>query len=207
MRKLLTLLSLSLLGYLSASAQEKNSFEFGAHVGYNAATVSTSTQTNSNYRSGFNVAAFGDYFFSNRWSIKARVSYDQKGWAKGYLTNYDTGQSFETDYHLNYLTIPLLASWHFGSKRNWYLNFGPYAGLLLNAKENRFNTDIKSITHNTDLGLDLGIGVKIPVASRVKVLLEFDGQAGFTDVFKVDQGYRIINSRSSFNAGLVFDLK
>ena len=89
MKKLLTLLLLSGLG-VTTQAQEKNSFEVGLHVGYNAATVTTSTQTNSDFRSGFNVTAVGDYFFSDRWSIKAKIGYDQKGWDNGYLTNLIT---------------------------------------------------------------------------------------------------------------------
>lgn len=205
MKKLLTLLLIAGFG-MTSQAQEKNSLELGLHVGYNLATVSTSNQTNSNYRNGFNVTAVGDYFFSDRWSIKAKIGYDQKGWDSGYLTNLDNGQSFITDYHINYLTIPVMANWHFGKKRNWYLNFGPYFGILLNASETKFNTDLKNFIHNRDIGIDLGIGVKLPVANRVKVLLELDGQSGFTDLFKQNQGYQIRSNRSSFNAGLLFGL-
>ncbi|WP_406826817.1 porin family protein [Pedobacter sp. KACC 23697] len=205
MKKLLTLLLIAGFG-MTSQAQEKNSLELGLHVGYNLATVSTSNQTNSNYRNGFNVTAVGDYFFSDRWSIKAKIGYDQKGWDSGYLTDLDNGQSFITDYHINYLTIPVMANWHFGKKRNWYLNFGPYFGILLNASETKFNTDLKNFIHNRDIGIDLGIGVKLPVANRVKVLLELDGQSGFTDLFKQNQGYQIRSNRSSFNAGLLFGL-
>lgn len=206
MKKILTLLVVSLGSYAAAVAQQKNNFEFGFHVGYNLATVTTSNQTNSNYRNAFNASAVGDYFFSDSWSIKAKVGYDQKGWDKGYLTNLDNGQTFTTDYRINYLTIPVMANWHFGKKKNWYLNFGPYFGILLNATESKFNTDLKEFIHNRDIGIDLGIGVKLPVASKVKVLLELDGQAGITDLFKQNQGYQIRSSRSSFNAGLLFDL-
>ncbi|GAA4213435.1 hypothetical protein GCM10022289_45580 [Pedobacter jeongneungensis] len=205
MRKLLTLLLLSGLG-VTTRAQEKNSFEVGLHVGYNAATVTTSTQTNSEFRSGFNVTAVGDYFFSDRWSIKAKIGYDQKGWDNGYLTNLDNGQSFVTNYEINYLTIPVMANWHFGRKRNWYLNFGPYFGILLDAKESKFNIDLKDFVHNRDIGFDLGIGVKLPIANKIKVLLEADGQSGITDLFKQNQGYQIRTGRSSLNAGLLFSL-
>ncbi|NII82797.1 MULTISPECIES: porin family protein [unclassified Pedobacter] len=205
MKKLLTLLLCAGLG-VTSQAQEKNSLELGIHVGYNLATVSTSNQTNSDYRNGFNVTAVGDYFFSDRWSIKAKIGYDQKGWDSGYLTNLDNGQSFTTDYHINYLTIPVMANWHFGKKRNWYLNFGPYFGILLNASETKFNTDLKNFIHNRDIGIDLGIGVKLPVANKVKVLLELDGQSGLTDVFKQNQGYQIRTVRSGINAGLLFSL-
>ncbi|MFC1224668.1 porin family protein [Pedobacter sp. BG31] len=205
MKKLLTLLLVAGFG-ITASAQEKNSLELALHAGFNLATVSTSSQTNSDYRNGFNLTAVGDYFFSDRWSIKAKIGYDQKGWDSGYITNLDNGQSFVTDYRINYLTIPVMANWHFGKKRNWYLNFGPYFGILLNANETKFNTDLKNFIHNRDIGIDLGIGVKLPVANKVKVLLELDGQSGLTDLFKQNQGYQVRTNRSSFNAGLLFDL-
>jgi len=205
MKKLLTLLLVAGFG-ITASAQEKNSLELGLHAGFNLATVSTSSQTNSDYRNGFNLTAVGDYFFSDRWSIKAKIGYDQKGWDNGYITNLDNGQSFITNYRINYLTVPVMANWHFGKKRNWYLNFGPYFGILLNANETKFNTDLKNFIHNRDIGIDLGIGVKLPVANKVKVLLELDGQSGLTDLFKQNQGYQVRTNRSSFNAGLLFDL-
>lgn len=205
MRKLLTLLLLSGLG-ISVQAQEKNSFEFGGHIGYNAATVSTSNNVNSDSRNGFNITAVGNYFFSDRWSIRAKIGYDQKGWDNGYLNDLDNGESYTTDYRMNYITVPVMASWHFGKKRNWYLNLGPYLGILLNATETKFNTDLTSFINTTDIGIDLGIGVKVPVANKLKVLFELDGQAGISDLFNDNQGYRIQNSRSSINVGLVYGL-
>lgn len=206
--KKLSLVLLAVVCYFSALSQEKGSFEFGFNVGYNAATVTSGTNTNSSYRSGFNAGIIGDYFFSDRWSIKTKLTYDQKGWADGFIRDTDSGQEFKTNFNIDYLSIPLMANWHFGRKRNWYLHFGPYAGILLSSKDSRFSNDLKPYTHNTDIGLGYGIGVKLPVANRVKIILELDGQEGFTDVFKqndVDQSFK--NSRSGFNAGLLFQLK
>lgn len=204
MRKLFTILLLTGTCF-TAFAQEKGSFEFGFNVGYNAATVTSGSMTNTSYRSGFNVGAVGDYFFSDRWSIKAKLTYDQKGWDNGYITNLDNGQSFATNYRMDYLTIPVMANWHFGKKRNWYLNFGPYAGILLSSTETKLNTDLKEFSTSADLGLALGIGVKIPIAKRVKIIFEADGQGGLTNIFKETDGTTIRNSRSSLNTGLVFD--
>jgi len=205
MKKLLA--ALMLLGLSSAAqSQEKGGFELGTTVGYNLSTVTSGSQTNSHYRSGFNVTVFGDYFFSNRWSIKTKLSYDQKGWDNGYIENLDNNQRSLTNYHINYLTVPVMANWHFGKKRNWFLNFGPYAGFVLSAKETTFNMDLKEHLKTADIGLGLGIGVKIPVANRLKILLESDGQGSFVDIFKDNTGSEIQNSRSSLNAGLVFEL-
>ncbi|WP_285009302.1 porin family protein [Pedobacter faecalis] len=191
--------------YLTASSQEKGDFELGINSGLNLATVTSGSNTNTEYRTGVNVTVSGDYFFSDRWSIKAKAAYDQKGWNNGYIS-FDNGEAVPTNYQFDYLTVPVMANWHFGKTRNWYLNFGPYAGFLLSSKETAMGTDLKEISQSVDAGLALGIGVKIPVSSRVKILLETDGQAGLTDVFKDNQGNKIQNSRSSLNAGLVFGL-
>lgn len=205
MKKLFTILVLGAC-CLTAFAQEKGDFEFGFNTGLNVATVTSGTDTNSDSRIGFNAGAFGDYFFSDRWSIKVKLSYDQKGWNNGYINNYDDGQSFTTNYHYDYLTVPVMANWHFGRTRNWYLNFGPYAGFLMSAKETALNMDLKDLSQSVDVGLAIGIGVKIPIADKIKILLETDGQSGINDIFKDNQGTTIRNSRSSINAGLVFEL-
>ena len=204
MKKLfITLLSIG--SFFTAFSQEKGSFEFGIAGGYNGATAQSGSNTNSSYLNAFNAGVSGDYFFSDRWSVKAKLTYDQKGWADGYIT-VDGSQPVATDYKLNYLTIPVMANWHFGKTRNWYLNFGPYAGILLSAKETALNMDLKDFIQSSDFGLALGIGVKIPVANRIKILFELDGQSGFTDLFKDNQGTSVRNIRSSINTGLVFAL-
>jgi opacity protein-like surface antigen len=205
MKKLfITLLSIG--SFFTAFSQEKGSFEFGIAAGLNTSTVQSGTVTNSGTRIGFNAGAFGDYFLSDRWSIKVKLAYDQKGWDDGFINDVDNGISTKTNYRLDYLTIPVMANWHFGKTRNWYLNFGPYAGILLSAKETALNMDLKDFMQSTDLGLAVGIGVKIPVSDRIKIMIETDGQGGFTDIFKDNEGSRVQNTRFSLNTGLVFAL-
>jgi opacity protein-like surface antigen len=204
MKKLfITLLSIG--SFLTAFSQEKGSFEFGVPTGLNISTVRSGSNTNSSGRIAFNAGAFGDYFFSDRWSIKVKLTYDQKGWNDGFI-RLDNGESVKTDYKLDYLTIPVMANWHFGKKRNWYLNFGPYAGILLSAKETAFNMDLKDYIQSTDFGIAMGIGVKIPITEKIKILFEFDQQSGFTDIIKNNMGSSFQNIRSSINTGLVFAL-
>ncbi len=187
-------------------AQEKGKVEFGFNIGYNSASVSDSEES-ADVISGLNVGAMADYYFSDRWSIKAKLIYDQKGWSNGFIRDLDTGNDFTTDFNLDYLTVPVMANWHFGSKRNWYLNFGLYSGFLINAEDSRFGVDLKDGFKSVDVGLAFGIGVKIPVSDKLKISLEYDGQSGFTDIFKVNENSAITNSRSAFNAGVVFLMK
>jgi opacity protein-like surface antigen len=194
---------LSVLGfYYSATAQTQPNAEFGVNAGLNAATTILGAYTGIGYRFGYNAALSGEYYFSERWGIKAKVIYDQKGWNNGLLSAF-TGD-YPTNFQFDYITVPLMANWHFGSTRNWYLNFGPYAGFLISARETKNNSDLKSATSSTDFGLASGIGIKFPVSDNAKLFLEVDYQDGFKDVYKDNSGTTTLNVRSSINIGITF---
>ncbi|MBF6640680.1 PorT family protein [Flavobacterium sp. J49] len=203
--KNIVLSAIALLGLsLSLSAQKKGDVEFGFNVGYNSYSVSDA-HTASDAGIGYNFAGSIDYYFSNAWSIKGKLIYDQKGWDNGFIE--DEFGSFTTDFNLNYVTLPVMASWHFGNNRNWYLHFGPYFGFLLNAEETRYGEDITEAFNENDFGFALGIGVKIPVSNKLKLFFELDGQGGLTDIFKQNNYSAVTNSRTSFNIGLNFLMK
>jgi hypothetical protein len=202
MNKIFTTLLVVLGISTTAFSQTKGTTQFGATVGYNAATAISSGLTNSDYRSGFNIGLVVDHYFSESWSIKAKGLYDQKGWNSGFIQT--TSDSYNTNYQLDYLTIPVMANWHFGRTKNWYLNFGPYLSFLLNAKETTGGQDLKSLFNTTDAGLDVGIGIKFPVANTTKFFIELNGLAGVSDLIKNNQGSAIRNSVSAVNIGLNF---
>jgi opacity protein-like surface antigen len=208
MKKILSALLIVFGLYSIASAQVRTSDEFGLDIGYNAANVSyPGSYSNSDYTSGFNLGFSAEHYFSNRWSIKGKLIYDQKGWGNGYLILPDNSEIDGVDYHLNYLTIPIMANWHFGRTRNWYLHFGPYLGFLLSTSESsNSGQDIKGAFNSTDVGLDVGIGVKFPVSNHVKLFIEADGQGGFNNIFKYSDG-TVQNERSSINFGVLFPLR
>lgn len=203
MKRIYVIIAALALGFF-ANAQDKGNIEFGFNTGFSMSTISDDddfAETNLT----FNVGASADYYFSNRWSIKVKAVYDRKGWDKDFIPDAN-GNAIRTDINLDYLTIPVMANWHFGSKRNWYLNFGPYVGFLMSAKETTFDTDIKEAFNTTDAGLALGIGVKIPLNDKLKLFFEYDGQYGFGEVFKENDFDRVTNSRDAFNIGLNFML-
>ena len=194
------------LGLSSAiSAQKKGDVEFGVNIGYNMSSVSNDQDT-SDSGNGFNFGGSLDYYFSPVWSIKGKLIYDQKGWNNDYIED-SNGNVYPTDVNLNYLTIPVMANWHFGNKRNWYLDFGPYFGFLLDANETQFNSDLKDYFETNDFGLAVGIGVKIPVSNKLKIFFEYEGQGGLSDISKNSFNGAVTNSRSSLNFGLNFLLK
>lgn len=194
------------LGLTSAvSAQKKGNVEFGFNIGYNSSSVSDSNES-SDSGSGLNLGGSVDYYFSNSWSIKGKLIYDQKGWDNDYIED-NNGVAYATNFNVNYLTVPVMANWHFGNTKNWYLEFGPYVGFLLNAKDTRFKTDVTDAFKSTDFGLALGIGVKIPLNDQLKLFFEFEGQGGLSDIFEYNEYDAVTNSRSSLNVGINFLLK
>jgi len=209
MKKILSTLIIAFGIYFSASAQTRTSDEFGLNIGYNAANVYESgSNYHSDYNSGFNLGFSAEHYFNDRWSIKGKLIYDQKGWGNGYLSFDDGTEVDGVNFHLNYLTVPVMANWHFGRTRNWYLHFGPYVGFLLNATESsNSGVDIKSAFNSTEVGFDAGIGVKFPVSNHVKLFIEADGQAGFNNIFKDSGGSSIQSERSSINFGVLFPIK
>jgi opacity protein-like surface antigen len=210
MKKLLFVALITLVGFANVNAQEKGDFEIGGGLGLNISNVSTiDGGDNTSSKLSFNIGASGEYYLSQRWGIKAKLIFDSKGWADGFVEQGTPSGSFTTittDFKLNYLTIPIMANWHFGSNRNWYLNFGPYIGVLLNAEDSELGLDLKDGFKTTDFGIALGIGYKFEVADNLKLVFEYDVQSGLTDIFEVNAGETIRNGRSALNVGVLFNL-
>jgi hypothetical protein len=141
-------------GLLNINAQESGDFEIGANLGLSLAGVSAPEDNTTGTIATFNVGASGEYYFSNRWGIKVKFISDNKGYSNGTITdNYYN--SLTTDIELHYITIPVMANWHFSKHRRWYLGFGSYLGLLTSAKDSELNTDIKNQMNGADYGITL----------------------------------------------------
>lgn len=206
MKKQLLITAFAIFGLLTTNAQDKGGFEIGLGLGVNISNVSTiDGQENASSKTSINAGASGEYYFSDRWGVKTKLIYDSKGWAEGYILDQNNMVTI-TDFKLNYLTVPVMANWHFGSNRNWYLNFGPYIGFLISAEDSELGLDLKDGFKSTDFGAAFGIGHKIKVADNIKLFIEYDAQSGFSDIFEENAGEAIRNGRSSFNIGVLFSL-
>ena len=206
MKKLSLITALTIFGILASNAQDSGDFELGIGLGLNLANVSTiDGQNNASSRIAFNAGVSGEYYFSDRWGLKAKLTYDNKGWSDGFITD-ENFNTITTDFKLAYITLPIMANWHFGSNRNWYLNFGPFVGFLVNAEDSELGLDVKDGFKSTDIGLALGIGHKFEIDDNFKLFIEYDGQSGLTDIFEENTGDAIRTGRSSLNIGAIFGL-
>lgn len=204
MKKIFTTLfiALGIYGVASAQVKEKGDTEFGVEFGLNTSYVTDGggyQQTDA--LAGFNAGVSGDFYFSNRWSLKVKAIYDQKGSGNGLILTFDNGDQIG-GYNLktSYITIPVMANWHFGMHRNWYLDFGPYVGILTNASFG--GKDVKDGLNTTDVGFRIDVGVKFPISDKAKFFIEVGGQGGATNIFK--DGSSIQNETSSLNIGVNF---
>jgi opacity protein-like surface antigen len=186
--------------------QQKGNVEFGINTGFSVSSLSYGLEDFNTFRKSIHFGLSSNYYFSDRWSILGKLIYDPKGSNGLFLINQDFSNSF-SDPRLNYLTVPITANWHFGKKRNWYLNVGPYAGFLVSAKERGSDIDIKHVFKSTDFGVSLGIGVKLPLSEAVKAMIEYDLQFGAINAFKNNSGISAHNERASLDLGLCFMLK
>lgn len=201
------LVSLCKLTYAQKASGE---FEFGANIGYNSSYVTTNGGSgNSGWISGFNAGLTGDYYFSEKWSVKTKLTYDEKGWrGDSWFTTGTTSNVDVVNFRVNYITIPITADWHFGETKNWNLNFGPYIGILTSGKTtlNGSDLDIKHYFNPTDVGLALGAAYKFAISDNSNLFFEYDTQIGAANVVKVvssnNTSYSLI--RGSLNVGLCF---
>jgi opacity protein-like surface antigen len=193
--------------FAGALAQAPVKFVPGVEAGFNTSYVQdTNSGANSDAVLGVNLGVTGDYYFTDHWSLKAKLLYDQKGWGNGYLVGSDGSQITGINFKLDYLTLPVVASFHFGRLRNFYIDFGPYLGVLLSASDNNSDPTVKSYFNNADFGFDFGIGVKFPISKKVKFFIEGEAQAGVLSIINQGGGNSFESERSSLNVGFDFPM-
>lgn len=210
MKKIFTTLLIIAGIYTTASAQMHRNVELGLDIGYNSSyVIASGSNVNSPAIGGYNVGVYVDAPFARDWSIKIKMIADQKGWGDGFLTDNSGNEVDHVNFRLSYLTVPVMANWHFGRTHNWYLDFGPYIGFLEQAKANdvngQNNINVKEAFNSTDGGIAFGLGVKFPISEKAKFFIEYDAQVGLGNVFNDSgDGSNVQNARSSFNIGVAF---
>jgi len=176
----------------SSNFPEKGDKEFSIQVGLNSATFTDNDGDRGDEASGALLGAKASFYWSNRWSFTTGAYYDQKGTSFGAIN--------ET-FRLNYLTVPLNADWHFGRNRRWNLNFGLNAGIFLSGSS--AGVSIEDGINSLDLGIQLGIGHKIPVGDNY-IQISLDGVGGLLEVFESSDAPTTRNNRSALAVGFIF---
>lgn len=203
MKQLLVILSLFITSMAFGQSEEvalypiKGDKAFGVMLSLNSSYIGVDGEfgipEDQTQYYALSIAGYYETFVSKNWSFKGTLRIDPKG-AKAESANF-------LDVELGYITTSVVANWHFGKKRRWYLHFGPYYGMLLNAKAG--SEDIKELINSSDFGIDLAIGIKIPVGSSF-IFIESGGQTGLSKLSAVDENDESRNVRNALSLGYIF---
>jgi len=187
----------------NGQTREKGNIELTQIVGYSTSYQLDSFLFGSSSVSGIQLGIYGNYFFNNRWSLRTGLLYQKMG------TNNVDFSIFTNEYseRTNYITVPLTLNYHFGIKRNWYVNYGISVGFLTNAEAN-YNDgngciDINNLANSTQFGMNGGIGYKFKISPKFLMVIENSNLIGLTDSTEQRSGK---NFYMSFNIGAVFKI-
>ncbi len=198
MKKLFLCTAIAVFGLISSvfSQSDSGDFTIAPQAGLNLSNYTSNENLNNKIRTAFNVGVIAEYYFSNRWSLRSGLIYDSKG-----TKVTESGQDYVDK--LNYIALPLHANWHFGSNRNWFLNFGPTIGFLASAKADTPNGefDIQDDLKSFDAGLGVGIGYKFEIADNTQFYIQYQGYNGFISI--IDADFNLFNATSAFNVGVI----
>lgn len=206
MKKPVFCCAILLAGFLGYSQiREKGDIEIAPIIGSSSTTRNTSVFDMGSV-SGIELGVVANYFFNEKWSIRSGFSYQTMG-VKNISSDYFIFLIEDYSEESKYLTIPVVASYHFGSTRKWHVNGGISGGYLLDIeadfKDGEGFVDIKEGANQTQFGVNAGVGYKFEITPRFSILVENSTFMAITDVHKERSGKNIY---ISFRVGAVFKL-
>lgn len=176
---------------LKAQERDQGTIEIIPSIGYAVSFLNGDEIDGLGSRDAVQFGITGDYYFSDRWSLRLGLSYFPMGAA---IPRYEL--------QLDYLNIPINANWHFGSHKNWNLNFGVAPGFLVKGSLNGEN--VKASYDAFQLAISYGLGYKIALSDNFSILLHSQGVFGVTNSIEDSDDFTRLNAGSSFNIGGVF---
>jgi hypothetical protein len=194
------ILFIATIMFVSQISKAQN-LSFGPMAGVNFSTLSGTENTKS--KTGLLAGAFVNYSSKNWFGLGVQVLYNQAG---------ATVVSPTESVNLNYLQIPILATYYFGEGNTVgafrpKLFAGPHVNFLLNA-QNKDGNDLNpggAYYKKSDLGVTFGGGFNYAVAD--KTWLNFDVRYGVGLTNIAQQGNTdIMNRGLGFTLGVSFPL-
>lgn len=228
MKKILVLLAVVSLTTLSNAQLSRNNpnFSLGVFGGLNIPRLSGGggyeLSRDFTSRAGVAFGLTSSVYVGSNFSLRLDAMYSSEGGKRNGVQAFDastfsplvpSGTYFYADYNnesiLNYLEIPLLVKYSFplGKSTKFYVDLGPYAGILLNAKQKTHgssliyadreqtqvivpvaqpfdaNTDVKSDIKSFNAGVTGGGGIAENLGSG-EVFIDLRGAYGITTIQK-----------------------
>ena len=187
MKKLLFTFLLVPALFLSAQAQRAG---VGLKAGVNMSSINGPDVSNAEARVGYNIGVLANFPLVAGVSLQPEFQVSLQG-------EGDRGQG--DNMGLLYLNIPLMAKVMLGDA--FYLQFGPYAGILLNAKQG--DNDLKKSFNTFDGGVGLGLGYHFagPLFADLRYLYGLTTPYDGVDRLDLDGGNRVIQLTLGFVLG------
>jgi hypothetical protein len=130
------------------------------------------------------VGVYGDYYLSNTWSFSSGIIKDKMGgslFGVRFTSSQGSFTAISEVKEQEFITIPVLANWHFGSRKRWNLAFG--GGYSISVGDKLIAND--QVNSNFVSGL-FNIGYSLPAGPG-------------TLNFSLDSLFRIEESNSPFS--------
>ncbi|WP_266367467.1 porin family protein [Tellurirhabdus rosea] len=144
-----------LTGLITQDAAAQTRARSGIKGGFNASTLNIENGSDRKERYGFHVGVFTQVPLGETFAIQPELLYTSKGASAAYNAFGATGR---TNFNLNYLELPVLATFKLGNTAD--LQIGPYAGYLLNSSlktEGDLGTAVGSLNTDNFNRLDYGV--------------------------------------------------
>jgi hypothetical protein len=233
MRKAIFLfLSISFL-FCNSSLAQKIKLGLNAGVSIPELKSNNGNELSQGYKSRLAsvFGVFADFGIDKNFSIKTFINYAEQGGKRTGMqpvtdippalgSMLPPGTLLYADFKnvsaLNYLEIPVMAKWEWGSSWRYYLDIGPYVGFLLSAKQKTSGssqlyfdsggtqpvtisgqplppqsfdatTDVKSSLKKTNFGITGGAGISKNMGKSGDLILDIRAADGFTTIQKDTQ--------------------
>jgi hypothetical protein len=206
--------------YCSSSFAQQHTFEYGIQTALNINSAYGNAVT-SQYKSsstGFGAGVHIQFKTGKHTGIKTILQFDQNGWSYRDLVFASPGpgplptSAADVFYKLNYINLPVLATYAAGKKIKFTAGAGFFTGLLVS---DHFTTKIKTPAASTtttksnstksfNFGIAAEAGIQVPLQSKLKLDIGIHDNYGLTNTLIINSSYKneIKTNAFSFVAGI-----
>ena len=176
---------------------------------------------------GFGAGLFAQRRLTDRFGFRLEALYERKGALVDFGTAYPVStpggsgatrtEPYRDHRRFNYLTIPLLLRFATGAPEKYFLQAGPYVGVLLCQRDvvrlqgKTTKDDFTSSYKGLDAGLTVAVGSVVRRWDRVHVTIEARGSWGLVDIADFDNatsamvGQQVRTTSVGLLLGVAFD--
>jgi hypothetical protein len=229
MKKIIPMTWLMILSY-TAAGQETGQMQAGIKGGYDFFMMIGHAEDMHNHttfrpgQTGFNAAVFFGFRSGKHFMPVMEVEYQWKSFGiDNHYAALGGGEDSESDFELGYLDICLKPSLSFGKKVKFIIAPGIYFGYLVNSHvtttssgwsmngetyTDSYSGSARRMVNTTDLGIELGFRLQVPVADQLQFLAENSYSCGIINLSSSSETGDLFNFLNcNLNIGVLYTFK